>query len=173
MKIEERTRRASSPRSERNQVIDIWTHAASRSRRKAKEMMLTSSKADVRNGMTATSTRSTCMADSGARGSIDQIRQLGRHARSDGQAVGRDHRDAHQGQLPRGPEGAGVLLLDARRPQGSGRHRAQDGGLRLPDAQALRRRPERGHHDARLRARPTASPRASSTRARRSIVSLA
>ncbi len=57
-----------------------------------------------------------------------------RYARPDGQALGRDHRDPHHGQLPRRPERAAVLHLDARRPQGSGRHRAEDGRFRLPDA---------------------------------------
>ncbi len=52
---------------------------------------------------------------------------VGRHARPDGQALGQDHRDTDQGQLPRGPLGARVLQLDARCPQGTGRHGAQDG----------------------------------------------
>ena len=38
-----------------------------------------------------------------------------RHARPDGQAVGRDHRDADPRELPRRPERAAVLHLDARR----------------------------------------------------------
>ena len=57
-----------------------------------------------------------------------------RHARADGQAVGRDHRAADHRQLQGRPVGAGVLQLHPRRPQGSGRHRAEDGELRLPDA---------------------------------------
>ena len=40
------------------------------------------------------------MADSGARGSKQQIRQLAGHARPDGEAVGRDHRDADHVELP-------------------------------------------------------------------------
>ena len=75
----------------------------------------------------------------------------GRHARFDGQAVGQDHRDADQGQLPRRPVGARVLQLDARCPQGSGRYGPQDGRLGLPHPQAGRRGAERGHHDGRLR----------------------
>ena len=43
------------------------------------------------------------MANSGARGSFKQIRQLAGHARADGQPEGRDHRAADQGQLRRGP----------------------------------------------------------------------
>ena len=74
-----------------------------------------------------------------------------RHARTDGQALGQDHRDADQGQLPRGALGARVLQLDPRRPQGAGRHGPQDGRQRLPDPQARRRRPERRDHHGRLR----------------------
>ena len=69
----------------------------------------------------------------------------GRHARPDGQAVGRDHRDADHLELPRGAVGAPVLHLDPRRAQGSGRHRAQDRELRLPDPAAGRRGAGRGH----------------------------
>ena len=53
----------------------------------------------------------------------------GRHARPDGQALRQDHRDADQGQLPRRAVGARVLQLDARRPQGAGRHGPEDGRL--------------------------------------------
>ena len=75
----------------------------------------------------------------------------GRHARPDGQAVGRDHRDADHRELPRRSVGAPVLHLDARRPQGSGRHGAQDRELRLPDAPPRRRGAGRDHHRVRLR----------------------
>ena len=87
----------------------------------------------------------------------------GRHARPHGQAVGRDHRDADHVELPRGPHRARVLHLHPRRPQGSGRHRAQDGRLRLPDAPARRRGPGRHHQRVRLRhRRRTSRPRRSS-----------
>ena len=75
----------------------------------------------------------------------------GRHARPDGQAVGRDHRDADPGQLPRRPDGVRVLHLDARRAQGPGRHRAEDGGLGLPDPPPRRRGAGRDHPRDRLR----------------------
>jgi hypothetical protein len=75
----------------------------------------------------------------------------GRHARSDGQAVGRDHRDPDHDQLPRRPHGAPVLHLDPRRPQGSGRHGAQDRELGLPDPPPGRRVAGRDHHRVRLR----------------------
>ncbi len=58
----------------------------------------------------------------------------GRDARAHGEAVGRDHRDADHVELPRGAHGARVLHLDARRPQGAGRHRVEDGRLGLPHA---------------------------------------
>ena len=74
-----------------------------------------------------------------------------RHARPDGEAVGRDHRDADHLQLQGGPLGARVLQLDARRPQGPRRHRAQDRQLRLSDAASGRRGAGLHHHAARLR----------------------
>ncbi len=69
----------------------------------------------------------------------------GRDARSDGEAFGRDHRDADHGELPRRPHGPPVLHLDARRAQGSRRHGAQDGELRLPHPASRRRRAGCGH----------------------------
>ena len=108
------------------------------------------------------------MAHSGARGGVEQIRQLAGMRGLMAKPSGADHRDADQGQLPRRADGAGVLLQHARCPQGSGRHGPQDGRLRLPDPQAGRRGPERRHHHARLRHARRASPRASSTRATRS-----
>ncbi len=62
-----------------------------------------------------------------------------RHARPDGQAVRRDHRDADHLELQGRPHRSRVLQLDARRPQGSGRHGAEDGQLGLPDASPCRR----------------------------------
>ena len=80
-----------------------------------------------------------------------------RHARPDGQAVGRDHRDADHLELQGRPVGARVLQLDPRRPQGSGRHRAEDRELGLPDAPSGRRRAGLHHHVARIAAPRTAS----------------
>ena len=74
-----------------------------------------------------------------------------RHARPDGEAVGRDHRDADHVELPRRPHRAAVLHLDARRAQGPGRHRAQDGRLGLPDAPSRGRGAGRHHLGGRLR----------------------
>ena len=74
-----------------------------------------------------------------------------RHARPDGQAFGRDHRDADHLQLQGGPVGARVLQLHPRRPQGPGRHRPQDRQLGLSDAPAGGRSPGSDHHGGRLR----------------------
>ena len=87
----------------------------------------------------------------GARGSRAADPPAGRHARPDGQALGRDHRDADHRELPRGPVGAAVLHLDPRRAQGPGRHGAQDRQLRLPDPPPGRRGAGRDHHRVRLR----------------------
>ena len=55
------------------------------------------------------------MADSGARGSAAADPPAGRHARPDGQAVRRDHRNSDHRQFPRRADGAAVLHLDSRR----------------------------------------------------------
>ena len=78
-----------------------------------------------------------------------------RHAWSGGQPEGRHHPAADQVELPRGPHGARVLHRHARCPQGSGRHRAADGGLRLPDPSAGRR-VARTSSSARTTAAPSA-----------------
>ena len=79
-----------------------------------------------------------------------------RHARPDGEAGRLDHRDADHGELPRRPERDAVLHLDARRPQGSGRHGVEDRELGLPDASSGRRGAGPGRHRRRTAARPTA-----------------
>ena len=115
-----------------------------------------------------TSTRSTCMADSGARGSIEQIRQLagmrGLMAKPSGEIIETPIKANFR-------EGLHVLeyfSLDARRPQGSGRHGAQDGRLGLPDAQAGRRGAERRHHEDDCGTLNGITKARRSTRARRS-----
>ena len=91
------------------------------------------------------------MADSGARGSKQQIRQLagmrGLMAKPSGEII-------ETPIVANFREGLAVmdrLHLHARRPQGSRRHGAQDGGLGLPDAPSRRRRPGRHHPRDRLR----------------------
>ena len=77
-----------------------------------------------------------------------------RHARPDGQALGRDHRDADRVELQGRPDRARVLQLDPRRPQGPRRHRAQDRELGLPDPPSGRRGAGLHRQDRRLRHRP-------------------
>ena len=67
-----------------NKVIDIWAHV---SEQVANEMMK-EIKAGGGQGPEDTLNPIYMMADSGARGSSQQIRQLGRHAGFDGEAVG-------------------------------------------------------------------------------------
>ncbi len=74
-----------------------------------------------------------------------------RHARPDGQAVRRDHREPDHLELQGRPVRARVLQLDPRRPQGPRRHRAQDRELRLSDAPSGRRGAGLHHHDRGLR----------------------
>ena len=131
----------------RQELIEIWTHAT----------------ADVAQDMEAAFPETNpvwMMVNSGARGNQMQVRQIAGHARPGLQPEGRDHPAADQVQLPRGAVGGRVLHLDARCPQGPGRHRAADRGLRLPDQAAggrgagrhrarggLRYRPVAGHED--------------------------
>ena len=68
-------------------------------------------------------------------------------ARPHGQALWRDHRDAHHFELQGRPERSRVLQLDPRGSQGAGRHRPEDRELGLLDAAARRCRP--GLHCAR------------------------
>ena len=74
-----------------------------------------------------------------------------RHARSDGEALGRDHREPDHLELQGGPVGSRVLQLDPRRPQGSRGHRVEDRELGLSDAPSRRRRAGFDHHHAGLR----------------------
>ena len=103
----------------------------------------------------------------------------GRDARPDGQPEGRDHRAPDQGQLHGGPDGARVLHLDPRRPQGPRGHRAPHRGLGLPDQAARGRgagrdrargglRHQGVHRDAAARrGRPAERPARGSLRGRR------
>ena len=91
------------------------------------------------------------MADSGARGSKQQIRQLagmrGLMAKPSGEII----ETPITANFREGLAGHGVLHLHARRPQGSGRHGAQDRRLGLPDAPSRRRGAGRHHPRDRLR----------------------
>jgi DNA-directed RNA polymerase subunit beta' len=120
-----------------NKIVDIWAGVADKV---TQEMMLEIGKEKVIDAETGKELVEPSfnpifmMADSGARGSTQQIRQLAGHAWPDGQAVRRDHRDADHRELPRGSHGAAVLHLDARRAQGPRGHGAQDRQLRVPHA---------------------------------------
>ena len=143
-----------------NKVVDIWSRTNDQV---AKAMMdkLGTEEVDERRRARRSTQKSFnsifMMADSGARGSRGADPPARRHARPDGQAGRLDHRDADHGELPRRPERPAVLHLDARRPQGSGRHGVEDRELRLPDASSRRRGAGPRGHRSRLRHRRTAS----------------
>ena len=74
-----------------------------------------------------------------------------RHARSDGEALGRDHREPDHLQLQGGPVGSRILQLDPRRPQGPRGHCVEDRELGLSHPSSGRRRAGFDHHHPRLR----------------------
>ena len=76
-----------------------------------------------------------------------------RDAGTDGQPEGGDHRAPDQGELHGRPDGARVLHLDSRRPQGPRGHGAANRGLGLPHAPARRRRTGRDRADRGLQAK--------------------
>ena len=91
-----------------NKVIQMWSAVTDKV---ADEMFGNMKRADDEGAMNPIY----IMADSGARGSKQQIRQLSGMRGLDGQAFRRSHRNAHHGELPRRPHRAGVLHLDPRR----------------------------------------------------------
>jgi DNA-directed RNA polymerase subunit beta' len=76
-----------------NKVTQMWSGVTERV---ADDMFNNMKRADKEGAMNPIY----IMADSGARGSKQQIRQLSRYAWFDGQAVRRNHRDPHHGKLP-------------------------------------------------------------------------
>ncbi len=134
-----------------NKVIDYWTHARDEITKTMMRDLQFDRRPNEQGKVVPHLNPIYLMAISGARGGVEQIRQLAGMRGLMAKPIRHHHRDAHQGQLPRRPQRAGILQLDARGPQGSGRHRPEDRRLRLPDAQAGRRGPERGHHHGRLR----------------------
>ncbi len=89
-----------------NKVIDIWAEITEKV---AGEMMQQISQEEAsgegKDGKRETRKQPSfnpiyIMADSGARGSRAADPPAGRYARPDGQALRRNHRDAHHGQLP-------------------------------------------------------------------------
>ena len=102
-----------------NKVVDVWSNCTDEV---AREMM---------KEIQATLTDPTPAGQLGLHDGAFRRPRFGgadpaarRHARPDGQAVGRDHRDADHLELQGRPDRARVLQLDPRRPQGPGRHRA-------------------------------------------------
>ena len=85
-------------------------------------------------------------------GGADQA--AGRDARADDQALGRDHRDPDHLELQGGADRPRILQLDARRPQGSRRHGAEDRQFGLSDPPPRRCRAGRDHHRGGLRHDP-------------------
>ena len=132
-----------------NKVVDAWAKATDRV---ADEMMGEISQAPTdENGRELEINSIYMMAHSGARGLAGPDEAARRHARPDGQAVRRDHRDADHLQLQGRPDRAGVLQLHPRRPQGPGRHRPEDGELGLPDPPPGGRGAGLHHHRGGLR----------------------
>ena len=91
------------------------------------------------------------MADSGARGSKEQVRQLagmrGLMSKPSGEVI----ETPITANFREGPLGAAVLHLDARRPQGPRRHGVEDGRLGLPDPPPRGRGAGRHRHRGGLR----------------------
>ncbi len=103
-----------------NKVLDFWTHA--------RERITTEMMEQLRNDVRGRRGLPQPDLPDGRLGSPRRRRAdppARRDARPDGQALRQDHRDADQGQLPRRPERARVLLLHPRGPEGPGRHRAR------------------------------------------------
>ena len=132
-----------------NKVVDAWSKSTDQI---ADAMMkeISSVKKDE-DGREAQVNSIYMMAHSGARGSPAQMRQLagmrGLMAKPSGEIIETPDHLELQGR----PLGARVLQLDPRRPQGSGRHRAEDRELGLPDAASGRRRAGLHHHVRGLR----------------------
>ena len=125
----------------RGELIEIWTKATNEV---AKEM---ETALPQENPLWV-------MINSGARGNLLQLRQIVGDPWSGGQPEGRDHPAADQVLVPRGSVRAGVLHLHPRCPQGSGRHRAADRRLGLPDPSSGGRLAGRHHPRGGLRHRP-------------------
>ena len=143
-----------------NKVVDIWSRANDQVAKAMMEKLGTEEATDSRGAAAQAEVLQLDLHDGRLRrarlGGADPPAR--RHARPDGQARRLDHRDADHGELPRGPERPAVLHLHARRPQGSGRHGAEDRELRLPDPPPGRRGAGPGGHRGSTAAPPTAWP---------------
>ena len=136
-----------------NKVVDAWQQCSDKVAEEMMQAIQAVQQTKRPDGRYQQPNAIWMMAHSGCPwlGGADQA--AGRHARPDGEAFGRDHREPDHLELQGRPDRARVLQLDARRPQGSGRHRAQDGELGLPHPPSGRRRPGLHHHRRGLRHR--------------------
>jgi len=131
-----------------NKVVDIWGRAGDQVGKVMMEQLATEETKDRHGQGTRQESFNSIfmMADSGARGSVAQIRQLagmrGLMAKPDGSII----ETPITANFREGPERPAVLHLDPRRAQGPCRHRAEDGELRLPDAATGRRDAGPGGH---------------------------
>ena len=91
-----------------NKVIAIWSDVTEKVADEMFKTLEAQDKSGIINPIFV-------MADSGARGSKQQIRQLSGMRGLDGQALGRSHRDSDHFKLPRRLERVAVLHLHARR----------------------------------------------------------
>ena len=111
-----------------NKIIDIWTHAGDEI---SNVMFRTLEHNEGRKELNPVY----LMVDSGARGNRQQVRQLagmrGLMAKPSGEIIERPITS----NFREGLERARVFHFHPRRPQRSGRHRAEDGGLRLSHPQ--------------------------------------
>ena len=136
-----------------NKVVDIWSrtndHVAAAMMERHRRRRRSNAKGKTIEQASFNSVY--IMADSGARGSAAQIRQLagmrGLMARPDGSII----ETPIKANFREGLDVTAVLQLDARRAQRPGRYRVEDGELRLPDPSSRRRGAGRGGHRARLR----------------------
>ena len=128
-----------------NNVLDAWTHA----RDEITKAMMLELKDDQRRGEQYLNPIY-LMAHSGARGGVDQIRQLagmrGLMAKPSGAIIEEPIKANFRSGLS-----VSSTSVDAWCPQGVGRHGSQDRRLGLPHPEARRRRPKRGDHLGRLR----------------------
>ncbi len=143
-----------------NQLIELWGHA----RKQVTDDLMETLANDYRDATgrpVAAKTAGTLkylnpinmMATSKARGSVDQMRQLGGMRGLMAKPSGEIIETPIKANFREGLSRAGVLQLDPRCPQGPGRHGPEDGRLGLPDPQAGRRGAERDHQRDRLRHR--------------------
>ena len=134
-----------------NKVIDAWSRCGDRV---AAEMMK-EIQAVKQRCRTAASADQRDLHDGAFRcarlGGADQAAR--RHARPDGQAVGRDHRDADHLELQGRPDRPRIFQLHPRRPQGPRGYGVEDGELGLPHPPPGRRVAGLRHRRDRLRHR--------------------